>query len=586
MSDQTTFIDPLDDLFNRVGAADNETNDTTPESAPQSNDQDDDVFGKNDLMNEIAEEEAADAAAREAKRAELEASKQPDTTVVMPPNSLDKEYQREAIDFQANTLAIVSRMLDKVLEKHGLTSGEIPVSTQADPDLRRHVMGDLIEQYHLNGEEITPEFEDIVLRNWVTSAPVTDDADESNDEPQPEAATVPDAATINIQVKEGTPVTVNVDQEVVRSMSTTKQVDIVVTEVSEQELKSAKIVQNSMRDDVIQPYESDVYDVPITLPLSGYRCVLKPINYYEFIQLGSSPMSGNRVDQDKKQWSIIYDHIKNVSIGEFKDFEDFLKKTKYADRELLMWGVLIASTEEEERITVECQNKKCKRHHEITYNPRTIIHVNDDLIRKYDYETTHTVPAGEAAIAHFDKINSTTKRYKLPKSGFIVEINDRGSAYDFLNYTYPLMDRLRKRFTPTPDMIPEGLTPEETNEFINDSLSNNGEYAYLMAHALYITAISIMKDDHEYRYTNWDDIEHIITSALDMNDAAILLQLVQQVGAANVSPMQFYLDGYVCEGCGNVIKRIPIPDIGDTLIFQLTQRLSSTKINLIEMESN
>ena len=71
-----------------------------------------------------------------------------------------------------------------------------------------------------------------------------------------------------------------------------------------------------------------------------------------------------------------------------------------------------------------------------------------------------------------------------------------------------------------------------------------------------------------------------------MNDAAILLQLVQQVGAANVSPMQFYLDGYVCEGCGNVIKRIPIPDIGDTLIFQLTQRLSSTKINLIEMESN
>ena len=146
------------------------------------------------------------------------------------------------------------------------------------------------------------------------------------------------------------------------------------------------------------------------------------------------------------------------------------------------------------------------------------------------------------------------------------------------------MDKLRKRFVPADDQIPEDVQNKEA--YIQHSLNNNGEYAYLIAHALYVTAISIMKDDHEYRYTNWDDIEHIITTALDMKDAAILLQLVQTVGASNVSPMQFYLDGYTCEGCGHESGRIPIPDIGETLIFQLTQRLSSTKINLIEMESN
>ena len=149
------------------------------------------------------------------------------------------------------------------------------------------------------------------------------------------------------------------------------------------------------------------------------------------------------------------------------------------------------------------------------------------------------------------------------------------------------MDALRDRFKPKDDEIPEDIeTREEREEYIEKSLNNNPEYSYLLAHAMFITAISTIKDGTEYRYTNWEDIETIITKSLDMDDAAILLQLVNQLASANVSPMEFYLEDFTCDQCKRHEDRIMIPDVGDSLIFQLSRRLSSTKINLIEMESN
>lgn len=574
MSDQNTFIDPLEELMNRHQ---NGSAAETPQAAPETVD-DDDKYGNNDLAKEIEAEDLAEQQARE-QRIQEQANVVDETkaTNVLPPRSLDPEFQAESIGFQANTLVIVGRMIDEVAKKHNLTSGGIPEATDEDPDFRMHIMGDLIEQYHLNGEVITPEFENLVLKNWVgyvdpsvkEETPVEEEA--PKEEPVKEEPQEP-IPQININVEKGSDVTVNVDPEIVAEMSTTRKVNIQVIETSADQMLAAKIVQNSQKDNIITPYSSDIYDVPLTLPLSGYRCTLKPVNYYEFIQLGSSPSSGNPVDIDKKQWSIIYDHVKNVSIGEFKDFEDFLKKTKYSDRELLMWGVLIASADEEETLSMTCGNPKCQKHHTIKYRPRSIIHVNDDLATKFQYKKTHDVAPGDAAIKHFIDINSTVRRYKLPNTGYIVEIDERPSAYDFINRRYPLMDELRERFT----------DPDHPDA----DLSENAEFNYLMSQALFVTSISKIVGDTEYRYTNWDDIEKIITKSLDMKDAAILMQLIGKLSAETASPMSFYLENFTCDACGRHQDRIPIPDIGSILIFQLSQRLSSTEINLTEMELN
>jgi len=589
--DNTQFIDPLEELMSRVSKTEpssepiSDAVEATSEMANQTSDADDE-YGVNDLASEIAREEEADAEERALRAAQsrIEREQEEAKKVAMPPISIDKEYQNQAITFQATTLDIVGQMIDEVVKKNNLPVGGIPVSTDDDPELQRHIMGELVSIYHVSGTTITPEFEQLIIRNWV---PAEVQPEEPKQETQDAVETTETVAsdnqmpsqeppTINISVEKGSPVTVNVDQDVVQAMTTTNQINIIVKEVTQQELMSSKVIHNSQQAGIIEPYVAELGDVPLTLPLSAYRCTLKPVNYYEFIQLGSTPMSGNSVDQDKKQWSIIYDHIKNVSIGEFKDFEDFLKKTKYGDRELLMWGILIGAADDEETVPIRCSNPKCKKVHSLKYRPRTIIHVDDELMKEYQYETTHTVGYGQPAIDHYNKINSTLKRYKLPNTGFIVEIDDRPSAYDFLNRRYPLMNALEKRF------YPDGRT---------DDTEENPEHGYLLTHALFITAISIIKKNNkgeevEYRFDDWDDIEKIITTSLDMKDQAILLNLIQTIAKKTASPMQFYIENFTCDNCGHHDDRIIIPDIGEDLIFQLARRLSSTEINLIGMESN
>ena len=594
MSDK--FVDPIDALISR-----REGNIVTPEeptplsepepeaeavtAAPEAATEGEDEYGTNDLAREMAEEEHMESELRQQQyEALLAQKKNASKSVIMPPQPHDREAQANDIAFQGNNMMIVTSMINKVLQKNHITSGEIPVATDEDPDFRMHVMGELMSEYYYCGDEPSQNFEDIVLKSWRYTAPDTSNdtaAQDATEVTQEEEPVNPkdQPATININVESGTPVTVNVDENVVNEMTHTNRVDIYVTEVTREELQGSRIVNNSQRDGIITPFKSDVFDTPLTLPLSAYRLVLKPLNYYEFIQLGSSPASGSRVDADKKQWSIIYDHISNVSIGDFKNFEDFMKKTKYMDRELLMWGILIASSEEEETITIKCGNPKCEKRHQIKYNPRTLIHVNDELIGKYEWEKTGAVAPGTAAIEHFNKLNSPIRRYKLPNTGYIVEIDDRPSAYDFINRRYPLMDKLRERF------MPEDRDMFKDEEDLDAYLNNNPEYSYLLAHAMFVTAISKIVDGIEYRYDNWDDIEKIITTSLDMRDAAILLQLVNKLAAENISPMDFYLENFKCDACGREEKRIPIPDIGGTLIFQLSRRLSSTEINLTEMES-
>jgi hypothetical protein len=583
MADDKQFIDPLEELMARNESIMNPNE--TP-AAPADAPEEEDIFGVNDQANEMAAEDAAREEARKAHQQELaEAAEAIKPTVQLPPQSLDPKFQKDAIEFQGNKLDIVGDMIQKAIAKMGITGGGIPEEVGNDVNYRRKAMGDLIEYYEMNGEEITDEFCAIIKKYWRY-----DDGNNIDQEAAKEAAETQEAieaATdtaiaapeptpeINIHVDAGvSDVTVNIDENLVKDMSEEQRVNVRVIKTTQEEMRTAKVVLNSQRNDIITPFKSTANSVPLALPLSGYRCCLTPLSYWEFIQLSSEPTSGNRVDMDKKQWSIIYKHITNVSIGDFANFEDFLKKTKYADRELLMWGILLSASDDVETATVVCGNPKCREPHEIKYIPQKIIHINDELANQHEYKVTGSVAPGKPAIEHFNKINSTIKMYELPHTKYLVEIEARPSAYDFLNRRYPLMDELRERFKS------ENQSDEDFDE------SNNAEYGYLLFQALFITAISKVVDGQTYRYTNWEDIEKIITTSLDMNDAGILFSLIKQVAEETRDPIQFYIEDVTCEKCGRHEKRIMIPDVGQSLLFQLSQRLSSTAINLTEMEQS
>lgn len=564
---------------------------------------DDDEYGTNDLNNSIQEEENQAQLERERAAMEQKAVAEQQVKYVQPPDPYDKKYQADAIGFQGDKLGIVTGMINRVVAKYKLISGGIPEAvTDVNGTVvlgRLQVMGELTDQYHANGEKITPEFENIILNNWimpdgtlainnlsngividktmynspVTNNPVSRAVEKDPTEEQPKEEQAP---TININVEKNSPVTVNVDESVTAQMTQDKVINIHVREVSEKEMQASTIIENSNKPGIISAYDSGINDVPVTLPLSAYRCVLRSINWFDFIKL-TAPTSRNSSDNELKRWSVIYNHIKNPSIGDFESFEDFMKKTKYQDRELLMWGLLVATADEEETLSITCGNPKCRKPIKINYHPRNIVHIDDNNPATETWKAAEKATVGAEAYKIWESVNRKRRRYKLPNTGIIAEINEP-SAFEFVTEKLPLVNSIFKKYRPDKDMTDVDVNNEDMLEF-----------DYLSANALFISAMTIVKNedgvDKEYRFTNWDDIEKIITTALDAEDSSVLLQIISK-SRENVTPVAFRVDDINCPACGRHEDYIPIDDIGGTLLFQVSRRLNNTQINLIEMDSN
>ena len=594
MDENNKSKDPLLDLINKHKAATGDTpTPTITNSTPQIPD-DEDIYGENDQQKEIeaedkAREEARAAAAAEQKAIADEAISK--TSGFMPPDEKDMKYHEQAIGFQTEKLAIVTTMINKVVAKYKLISGGIPTQMMTDNTGRVildqvAVKAELCELYEKNGDKITPEFEMMILDNWVmpdntlasenivngvvvdsTLQPAQDaNANDVTGQPSNEPIQNP---TININVEQNTPVTVNVDDSITANLKHAHQVDIVVKEVSKDEILKANIIENSNMEGIIQKYDSGINDVPLTLPLSGYRCVIRSINWFDFIKL-AAPSSNSPVDNELKKWSVIYDHIKNVSIGDFKDLEDFMKKTKYQDRELLMWGLLVATSDDEETIEIRCANPRCGKPIRVSYNPRTIQNIDETKIPKWWTAANKAAP-GEEAVKIWEQASSRRVCYTLPNTGIVVEINEP-SAYEFVTEKLPLVEELYKRYRPEGSMADFDQNDPTLMEF-----------DYLSANAMYITAMTIVRDGKQYRFTDWGSIEEIITKALDSRDSATLLKVIEEA-RSRVSPISFRITDVTCDACKQHVDEIPVNDIGRTLLFQVSQRLSNTQINLIEMD--
>ena len=525
-------------------------------------------FGDNDLEEEIKREDEARAAERKAKiEAAAKLREENLNSGAMPPQVHNKDQQANEVQFQSDVLDKVTGMINRVIAKNKLFTGCIP------GDIKMQVMGDLVELYYHYGDEyIAPEFEQKILDNWVRGEedPVQQAASAS-DEVKPEEKPVEEpAAKIEINVPSGNDVVVNVDADSVKEMTNANVLEIVVNEVSEKELKSTSVViENSQLEGIIEAYDSGINDVPVTLPASAYRCVMKSISWFDFIRL-VSPTSGTKADDELRKWSVIYKHLKNSSIGKFKDFEDFLKHTKYQDRELLMWGLLVATADEEETLALTCANPKCRARITRKYRPREIVTLDPETIPSY-YDRVHNAAPGAEAVEIHNEVSNMIKRYQLPDTKIIVDIKEP-SAYDFINEKLKLLMDLYDRYSPDGGDISD-LDPNDPRMV---------EFDYLTANALYIHAMSIPKNGKEYRYTNWEDIEKIITTAISTDDSAVLLKIIQQ-SRANISPVSFRIHDITCPACKRHEEFIPITDIGNSLLFQVSRRLDNTQIKLTEI---
>lgn len=596
-------IDPLDKLLQQHNNAVTGKTPTTPSEAgvitePVDDTQDlvDDInyrgeeidYGDNDLEEEIKmEEEADEARIQEA----IENKHHDEATEATPAHPHDKEAQMRDVDFQANKLAVVTMMINRVVAKYKLVEGgvsEMPIEGDVTHLTRMELQGELVDLYHRDGDVITPEFENLILKNWIlpdgrdaytaineTGSATSQTSTQDNESDKPVTKSN-EPTSININIPDETrDVTVNIDGEMVDRTMDNRQINVTVTRVSAEQIQEMNIIENGDIPEHINEYDPDLNDVPVTLSASAYRCVMSSINWFNIMRF-SAAMSGNDADSENKKWSIIYKHIKNVSIGEFENYEDFLKKTKYSDLNMLSWALLTASSEEQVEIELSCS--KCNHDYVYKYSPRTLAHLEKNRITE-TYIKTHEVSLGKEAIEHWKKVTAPTAYSLGEKSKIGVEVSIP-NVYKWINEKIPLMNYLYSKYN-------EGKPYSMADE--NDP--GRPEFEFMWAIAQIIDSVVIYDDADaqgirhiKQRFTDWDKIEKILDN-LSHTESMILLAIVRKFSDVNASNVSFYFENVTCPKCHVKHDRLIVKDISEQLLFPISRRLELTTINLIETPS-
>ena len=128
------------------------------------------------------------------------------------------------------------------------------------------------------------------------------------------------------------------------------------------EERTAGVRKKADRDKIIQLSEMvlDRNFVPCTAVASRYKCDISPITYAEFDQIRSM-VETSKLARETKLWSLIYRHVKNPTIGEFKNFQDFCDKTAWIDRRRFWFALMCTMTRDTEKVSIVCKNHVYKQ---------------------------------------------------------------------------------------------------------------------------------------------------------------------------------------------------------------------------------
>lgn len=306
----------------------------------------------------------------------------------------------------------------------------------------------------------------------------------------------------------------------------------------------------------IDAYKASVSKAPMTFPASGFKADMTGLSWGEFsdITLDVSDTAEDYINFDKiyKKLSVIYNNMKNISIGAFANFEQFLKHFAYVDVQLATYGLLIATQPEEDTITLVCNKSECKKRFNYTYSPRTIINfdsANSEMLEQIDAINT-VAPEGRLKLAEASRVNKF-KRIKLPTSGYIVDLGF-ASCYDYL---YGIL-ALIKKFTD------EDVPQDDTRWELSGMLQGVRGIYLPTGTGRYMAA------------TTPENIVDVLNTAIPPEDVKVLNAAYAQYISQYY--IEFRLKNVECPHCHTKTKEIAITP--DELVFLIHQRQRGTQI--------
>ena len=312
---------------------------------------------------------------------------------------------------------------------------------------------------------------------------------------------------------------------------------------------------NKSFQDVIKEYDYNGQRTTICFPASGFKAQMKGLSYGEFADISLTPDTVT-FDRYHKRLSIIYNKMVNISTGPFKDFEDFLKNFASIDIALALYGMYIATEQENQSIPLRCGNRACAKGFNWNFSTRSVLR----LERCSDNFLNNMKKIATADPAKYDEIKEesavmNSKVFELPESGIICEIGIV-SAYEFLYNFIPTLDEAK---------FNEAFGSDE-----NDIYGTN---RFLLS---YVRSMYIPDGNDGYvECIGYKDILDAIYN-LSPNEIQIFIAYVTKLQSE--WDITFSLGDITCPHCKAVTKDMDLSI--DELVFQTYSRLMNTTVDV------
>jgi hypothetical protein len=238
-------------------------------------------------------------------------------------------------------------------------------------------------------------------------------------------------------------------------------------EVEAQELRTINIekIDNTIPFmQAVSALQPSMAKAPMTFPNSGFKASMSGLSWGQYADIALDPEynpdegTTDILNFDKlyKRYSIIYNNMVDISVGPFKDFEDFLKKFAYDDTQMALYGLLIASQPDRDTLYLNCMNPKCRKRFVYSYSPREIINISDGSVEMLDLIDKISNASPDERLTLFENSRvSKIRRIELGRTKYLVDIG-AASAWDYLYQVLPI----EKEVADSAKNYPNGVIPD------------------------------------------------------------------------------------------------------------------------------
>ena len=361
-----------------------------------------------------------------------------------------------------------------------------------------------------------------------------------------------------------------------------------------------KVTGRNVVDDVISKYVRKKGDVTASLPASRYRCTFTGLSYPEVMDLSNAPEI-NTMDREIKRWTICFNHMRNMSIGEWDEykwyidpftnksvrvapgapipdnvdpnevhhhtkFQDFLEKTSFMDLNFMMWKILCATCMDTEIIQIDChattdKGTQCNNHYDWIYSPQELLEMNSisEAVLEEMKRTAEVSGSEEIMNNYRESFLVKDRTVKLTDSGIYV-VFGHISAKKYLDDICPVLKALER----------EAQEAAAENRPVDPSLATTGlNYTTLTI----VKSFIVVTDQGTVEISDTADMIEIVENLGEVD-----WQSIGRLAEISMSPYDFRysIRGLVCPRCKNR-SRINIENVAE-LLFIAARSLSSVRV--------